>query len=188
MRKHPKKTNAVMTGSLFGAGDIIAQIFFPSKEGDGKYDYMRTTRSVVYGSMVFSFIGDKWFRFVNNKLVLPRTAPSHWTNTIYRVTVDQLLFAPALIPLYFGSLTLMEGKSLSVAKHKIDERWWETLRNSWFVWPPFQLLNFSLVPVQHRLLAANCLAIFWNTYLSYKNSVALSEDDKVKVNYPPIVE
>lgn len=177
-----------MTGGLFGTGDIIAQVFFPGSESSRKYDYMRTARSIAYGSLIFSFIGDKWFRFVNDKLILPKTAPSHWKNTLFRVAVDQTLFAPMLIPIYFGCLTVMEGKSLAAAKQKIDDGWWETLKRSWYIWPPFQLLNFSVVPVQHRLLAVNCLAIFWNTYLSYKNSILLPTEKKAPVNYPPIAE
>lgn len=188
LKRHPKKTNAIVTGTLFGLGDAIAQLVFSNDDKDVKYDYARTARSVIYGSMVFSFIGDKWFKFLNNKVNLPNVPHSKWSNVLYRVGVDQLSFAPLVIPFYFGCLTLMEGKSLGVAKQKIEDRWWDTLKTNWAVWPAFQLINFSVVPLQHRLLAVNCIAVFWNTYLSYKNSIASTDDEKSPVYSPPIVD
>lgn len=191
LQKHPKKTNSVTTGTLFGLGDVIAQLGFPQKGPDGKrgkYDYARTARSVIYGSLVFSFIGDKWFKFLNNKVVLPNTPNSHWTNIAFKVGFDQMTFAPSVIPFYFGCLTLMEGKTLKDAEKKIQDRWWDTLRANWAVWPAFQCINFAFVPVQHRLLAVNTIAIFWNTYLSYKNSLSTSAENKTPVYSPPIVD
>ncbi|QLL32089.1 hypothetical protein HG536_0C02580 [Torulaspora globosa] len=191
LQKHPKKTNAIMTGTLFGAGDIIAQLGFSEKGPDGKgakYDYARTARSVIYGSLIFSFMGDKWFKFLNNKVNLPNTPKTHWTNIAFKVGFDQMTFAPTVIPFYFGCLTLMEGKSLNDAQKKIQDRWWDTLRANWAVWPAFQCVNFTFVPVQHRLLAVNVVAIFWNTFLSYKNSLSTSGEKKTPVYSPPIVD
>lgn len=188
LKTHPKKTNAIMTGTLFGLGDVIAQLGFPQKGSNTKYDFARTARSVIYGSMIFSFVGDRWFKFLSNKVSLPNRPNGHWTNTLFRVGVDQVTFAPTSIPFYFGCLTLMEGKTLEDAKKKINDRWWETLRANWAVWPAFQCFNFTFVPLQHRLLAVNAIAIFWNTFLSYKNSLATSSEHKTPVYSPPIVD
>ena len=65
LKTHPKKTNAIMTGTLFGLGDVIAQLGFPQKGSNTKYDFARTARSVIYGSMIFSFVGDRWFKFLS---------------------------------------------------------------------------------------------------------------------------
>lgn len=190
-------TNAVTTGSLFGIGDVSAQFLFPTadmastnrkKKERNSYDFARTARAVIYGSMIFSFIGDKWYKFLNFKVVLPIKPKYSWFNQLYRVTVDQLLFAPLGLPFYFGCMTAMEGKSMKYAKEKIKEQWWDTLKTNWLVWPAFQLFNFSLVPIQHRLLAVNVVAIFWNTFLSYKNSISLEGSKKLPVHYPPAVE
>lgn len=204
LSKRPKTTNAIMTGSLFGLGDVSAQLFFshseyPVEKGTGtssasivstvkNYDFPRTARAVVYGSLIFSFIGDKWYKILRYKVKLPNKSSSDWTNRLLRVSVDQLAFAPLSLPFYFGCMATMEGKSVEVAKKKINDQWWSTLKTNWTVWPLFQAINFSFVPVQHQLLAVNMVAIFWNTYLSYKNSITTTESEKRPVHYPPVVE
>ncbi|SCV04897.1 LANO_0G13828g1_1 [Lachancea nothofagi CBS 11611] len=198
LKKNPKTTNAIMTGSLFGLGDAIAQVSFPTQKADptkpnGKsdsrgYDIARTVRAITYGSLIFSFIGDKWFKTLNGKVKFANKPANHWSNLLLRVGTDQLLFAPACIPFYFGVLTLMEGESLQKADQKIRAVWWDILKTNWMVWPAFQLVNFSLVPLQHRLLAVNMLAIFWNTFLSFRNSEASNKDHQLPVEYPPVPE
>ena len=34
------------------------------------------------------------------------------------------------------------------------------------VWPPLQLINFTFVPLQYRVLYVNVANLFWNTFLS----------------------
>ncbi|CAL9734368.1 protein Sym1p [Monosporozyma servazzii] len=204
LSKRPKTTNAIMTGSLFGLGDVSAQLFFshseyPVEKGAETpsanilntvkhYDFPRTARAVIYGSLIFSFIGDKWYKILRYKVKIPNKGNSDWANRLLRVSVDQLAFAPLSLPFYFGCMTTMEGHSLDVAKKKINDQWWSTLKTNWTVWPLFQAINFSFVPLQHQLLAVNVVAIFWNTYLSYKNSITTSESKKRPVHYPPVVE
>ncbi|AQZ15372.1 SYM1 (YLR251W) [Zygosaccharomyces parabailii] len=174
LREHPKAANSVMTGTLFGTGDLIAQWFFPNSRDDKQqqgYDFARTARSVIYGSCIFSFIGDQWYKILNSKIRLPNQPQSSILNTTFRVAVDQLCFAPMGIPLYFFCLTLLEGGTLNDARIKIHNLWWGVLTKNWVIWPAVQALNFSFVPVQHRLQATNIVAIVWNTYLSYKNSI-----------------
>ncbi|CCK70010.1 ethanol metabolism protein KNAG_0D02610 [Huiozyma naganishii CBS 8797] len=189
LRKRPKTTNAIMTGVLFGLGDVSAQLMF-SYPNDSKhtplshgetlddiakskgwvYDVPRTLRAVSYGALIFSFIGDKWYKILNFKVKLKGKPSSDWSNRLLRVGVDQLLFAPLSLPFYFSCMTIMEGGNWGTIKNKLKNQWWSTLVTNWAVWPLFQSINFSFVPLQHQLLAVNTVAIFWNTYLSYKNA------------------
>lgn len=171
--KYPKMTNAIMTGSLFGIGDLIAQLGFPShgiNDSYKSYDFTRTLRAFSYGALIFSFIGDKWYRILNKHVVIRNMPVNHWTNTILKVSCDQIIFAPISIPFYFSVITFMEGKDGNTIRTKIKDNWWTTLLANWKIWPIFQLFNFYFVPVQHRLLAVNLIAIFWNAYLSYNNA------------------
>lgn len=195
LKERPKTTNAVMTGTLFGVGDISAQLLFPTELqlDDARaapliqFDLQRMARSVIYGSLIFSFIGDRWFRFLNNRVKFGGLRPSHWSNMLLRVGVDQLGFAPISLTFYYMCMTLMEGGTINMGINKIKNQWWDTLVTNWAVWPAFQCFNFTFVPLQHRLLALNVVAIFWNTFLSYTNSHAPS-DLKLPVNVPPTME
>jgi protein Mpv17 len=41
-----------------------------------------------------------------------------------------------------------------------------TLLANYMVWPAAHLINFSLVPLDLRILYVNVIAIFWTVYLS----------------------
>ncbi|KAK6203118.1 uncharacterized protein RJT21DRAFT_119259 [Scheffersomyces amazonensis] len=189
IQKKPLITNMITTGMLFGSGDILAQTLFkgPNENNSSSFDLARLLRAVVYGSIIFAPIGDKWYKLLNKikfpskrinstakvKLepVLHVSSPKpSIKDTILRVTVDQLVFAPFIgIPLYYTVMTLfeMETPILDTISNKLSLNWWNTLATNWLVWPIFQLFNFYLLPVHYRLLAVNSFSIGWNCYLSY---------------------
>ncbi|EGV64647.1 Protein required for ethanol metabolism [Yamadazyma tenuis] len=170
--KRPLVTNMVTTGILFGSGDFLAQRLF--SQNNKKYDYPRTLRAIAYGGILFAPLGDKWYKLLN-RLTVPKSLS--WSdkthnrvNTLLRVGVDQLGFAPLIaIPMYYSAMTVLERSPDPVndISAKLREHWLPTLKTNWLVWPAFQTLNFYLVPVQLRLLSVNLISIVWNCYLSY---------------------
>lgn len=168
--RRPILANSITSAILFGSGDLLAQWFFINE----KYDYRRTLRNMIYGGLVFSPFATVFYRFLNNKLSFPfkNSIPRqliHFANTLTRVSVDQLIWAPIGIPLYFTAVSLMEFKSFESIKLKLSDSYWETLVNNWKVWPLFQTVNFLIVPLQYRLLCVNIISILWNCYLSWEN-------------------
>lgn len=167
LKTKPLVTNMVTTGFLFGTGDCLAQQFFTK---DKKFDYTRTIRAVAYGAIIFAPVADKWYKFINAVKLPKQITTSSKANTLYRVALDQLGFAPFIgIPLYYSVMTVFEmsPNPIQDIKKKIHDNLWDTLTTNWLVWPLFQLVNFSLVPVQLRLLSVNVVSIGWNCYLSY---------------------
>lgn len=73
-------------------------------------------------------------------------------------------------------MTLAEGGTLDDAKAKWRREFWPTLKTNWVLWVPFQAFNQGIVPLQYRLLASNLVNIPWNTFLSYVNNRAQSQD------------
>ena len=84
-----------------------------------------------------------------------------------RVACDQLAFAPVMIGVFLSSMATMEGGS---PKHKLETTWWPALKANWMVWPFVQMVNFTFLPLQHRVLFANVVSIGWNSYLSWVNN------------------
>lgn len=81
----------------------------------------------------------------------------------------------------------MEGSS---PKEKLESTYTTALAKNWMVWPAVQAVNFKFVPLEHRVLVVNVVALGecpvarggvrritltvsipgWNCYLSYLNS------------------
>ncbi|KAK6454521.1 uncharacterized protein RJT20DRAFT_59117 [Scheffersomyces xylosifermentans] len=173
--KRPLLTNIISTGFLFGSGDFLAQRLFPPIDVPiPPYDFPRTIRAVIYGSIVFAPIGSRWYRVLNIIKMPVRFKKSKISavgDTLLRVGADQLIFAPFIgIPLYYTVMTLFRFETENIyetVKTQLDINWWNTLKSNWLVWPLFQLFNFYLLPTHFRLLAVNLFSIGWNCYLSY---------------------
>jgi protein Mpv17 len=58
--------------------------------------------------------------------------------------------------------------------NRIRERLGKTyvtgIKSNLMVWPWVQIANFSVVPLEHRVLVVNVVALGWNCYLSYLNN------------------
>jgi len=64
-----------------------------------------------------------------------------------------------------------QGKTLSMvvvaAWRHTKKVYWPTYLADWLVWPPLQLINFSLVPLRYQVLYVNACNLLWNTFLSF---------------------
>jgi protein Mpv17 len=67
-----------------------------------------------------------------------------------------------------------EAQKLKPARDRIEERiknaWVPGVKANYMVWPWVQLANFSMVPLEHRVLVVNIVALGWNCYLSWLNN------------------
>ena len=81
--------------------------------------------------------------------------------------VDQCIFAPAIITAFFVSTSLMEGKSFSQVKQKLNRDLLTAIKGNYILWPAAQLINFSLVPTKLAVLYVSNVALIWNTYICW---------------------
>lgn len=98
---------------------------------------------------------------------VPRRLGGDNATTLARVACDQLVFAPTFIGVFLSSMAVLEG---SPVRDKLDRSYRSALTTNWMIWPFVQLVNFKLVPLEHRVLFVNVISIGWNCYLSYLNS------------------
>lgn len=112
---------------------------------------------------VFGPAATTWFRFLSTHVNLstkPRTLA-------IRVGLDQLVFTPTNLALFLSYMAYMEGSSV---KHRLKDAYVPILKTNWMVWPVVQVANFGFVPLEHRVLVVNVVALGWNCYLSYMNA------------------
>ncbi|CAG8595277.1 12099_t:CDS:2, partial [Ambispora gerdemannii] len=163
LARQPTLIQACGTGLLFGAGDLIAQNIV-EKDND-KYDFKRTVRMVAFGTIIAGPAIANWYRFLDKFVTIKNPNKA----LLARVAIDQAFFAPCFIAVFFGAQGVMEGKSRQAIMQKLKTAYPNALINNYRIWPAVQLINFRFVPLQHRLMVVNVVALGWNTYLSIEN-------------------
>lgn len=180
-RKYPFRANMISTGVFFGSGDALAQHMFPHQDAEHQeFNYQRTARAMIYGSCFFAPLGVLWYGrklpLLKNPFLSAKNRLEwlqkrvHAADILYRVGLDQL-FVPALvwIPMYnvVMSTLAMHEHPLDVAADKLRNNWWKVLKANWTVWPIFQVVSFTLIPVHLRIVCANIWSVGWNCFLSF---------------------
>eukprot|EP00834_Sanchytrium_tribonematis_P008817 NODE_1204_length_1800_cov_0.690182.p2 type:complete len:170 gc:universal NODE_1204_length_1800_cov_0.690182:891-1400(+) len=160
MAKSPFITQCVLTGILLGAGDGIAQKI----EDKEKYDFKRTIKMSAFGLCAVGPVVVTWMNILDKVKFA-----SMYATVGARLALDQFAFTPFSLTGFFTGLSLIEGHSLDQIKVKLNEKFYDTLTTSWKVWIPVQSINLSVVPVQHRPLIIQIVALGWNAFLSYVN-------------------
>lgn len=159
MKKHPWKTVAFSTGFVMSTGDAISQKFVERKNN---LDRKRYFRYWAFGLLIAGPLFHGWYLRLQKAFGSSRFAP------FKMVIIDQIIFAPAFPPFFLGVMGIMKGDSLSTVKLKIQNDYVDILTSCWSLWPGVQFLNFLLVPVSHRVLLNNAVALGWDTYLAWK--------------------
>ncbi|KAI0384114.1 hypothetical protein F5Y04DRAFT_278113 [Hypomontagnella monticulosa] len=162
LASRPLITQAVTTAVLFAVGDVTAQQVV-EKKGIEKHEFARTGRMFLYGGAVFGPAATTWYGILQRSIVLRNKK----AEMLARVAADQLLFAPTFIGVFLSSMAVMEGGS---PQEKLNKSYWPALQTNYLIWPFVQMANFTLVPLEHRVLVVNIVSIGWNCYLSMVNS------------------
>ncbi|KAJ8913559.1 hypothetical protein NQ315_017110 [Exocentrus adspersus] len=155
--RHPILVQSVQTGLLMGMGDAMAQKVVEKK---CEFDYMRTARFAAFGSLVASGTGF-WRDSSAAAANLPHSK---------KVAVDQLLFAPTFLLIFLVGLKTMEGEDMKTIKKELCAKYKDIVFANWKIWPAVQVCNFNFTPLQYQVLVVQLVALFWNTYLSWKSS------------------
>ena len=95
--------------------------------------------------------------------------------------MDAFIFSPVAVAGYFILRTILEGGGSNDIVAKLRDSYLNALLASFQFWPCANIINFSLVPVEYRVLYNNMLSLFWNGYLSHINSISTKhiEDERI---------
>lgn len=94
-----------------------------------------------------------WYRFLERFVRIPGRPNAQ---ILARVATDQLVFTPLNMLFFFSTLSVLEGGD---PMDKLRATYWTGLRTNWMFWPGVQLINFKLVPLDHRLLVVNVVSL-----------------------------
>jgi len=161
--KRPIQTKMIVSAVLTFAADIVAQ-YLEWKSGTSAYfniDWRRNISITSWFTIVGTPILHKWFG------ILERFFPGNGKlNPLKMMLVDQGIFA-----LFFNSQLLwgvefLEKLKPKEALEKVKTSLPSIIVANWKLWPVAQLINFSFVPVQFRVLWTNVIAFAWTIILS----------------------
>lgn len=102
-----------------------------------------------------------------------------------RVIVDQTLFSPAILAVFMGGISLLEGRTIPEIKEKFHKSYYNGLMNSYCYWPFVSLFTFAVIPLHYRPIVNSGFGIIWNAYLSHLNQESLQA---LKSAHPTIIQ
>ncbi|XP_041361077.1 protein Mpv17-like [Gigantopelta aegis] len=159
LEKYPLLTTAGTTGVLASTGDVASQMII-EKRGRN-YDPVRSARFLVFGCVCLGPILRGWYFVLDKAFRGSRLAP------IKMVLADQLLFAPNILWIFLTGMAALRGESVEQIKTMLKRDYKSVLLNNYKLWPAAQIINFYFMPLHHRVLFVNFVALGWNTYLAW---------------------
>ena len=132
----------------------------------------RTVRyTAVVGTLV-GFVGELWFR----RLLGP--FPRWNVDVAARTIVDQAVFAPAILALTIGLVTLASSGNAEYAKMRMRTETLPPVGTMWAFWGIGTAVSYLNVPTPWQPLFAVALGALWNAYILTRihRPVAPAED------------
>lgn len=90
-----------------------------------------------------------------------------WKILSFKLFADMFLFDPLYLALFFTATSLIEGRSMRVAREKLRDDFLKTYLIDVAVWLPIQAVNFRFIPVIYQPLLVQAVNVGWNAYLSF---------------------
>jgi len=160
LRKYPLPTQAISTGVIMSSGDVLAQTFVEKKPN---YDPFRTLK---FGSIGLLFVGPifhNWYHLLDKAI-----KGKSFVRPMKMVLTDQFVMAPFMVFSIISLVGFTKHWSIEEAKDALSTNYAGALFMNFKLWPTIQFMNFMFVPVYLRVMVVNFVALFWNSYLSYK--------------------
>lgn len=160
----PVASNVLQGGILFVGGDLLAQAARPETDVRRRTAPARARRALTAGAFGATYIGlaaAQWYRLMD------RALPGHAAGPLVAK-----IAANCLVLGIGGNAANMWCRRY--ARSGCPEEAWNFTRESiravvihdFRVWPAFDALCFSVVPLHLRPATAGVASLAWNTYLS----------------------
>eukprot|EP00540_Astrosyne_radiata_P008566 CAMPEP_0116869676 /NCGR_PEP_ID=MMETSP0418-20121206/27889_1 /TAXON_ID=1158023 /ORGANISM="Astrosyne radiata, Strain 13vi08-1A" /LENGTH=231 /DNA_ID=CAMNT_0004505793 /DNA_START=580 /DNA_END=1275 /DNA_ORIENTATION=+ len=155
--KNPLPTKAFTSLVGWALGDFLAQVFISG----GPFDWKRFITLSAFGFLYHGPSGHYFYNFLDRKI--EGTQAKH---VAIKVAIDQLIWCPIFMTVFFTYLGLVNGDGLSAIGNKIKNDLFSACQGSWKVWPLVHTINFRFISTKHRLIFINGVQVAFNMFLS----------------------
>ncbi|GMH99997.1 hypothetical protein TrST_g6182 [Triparma strigata] len=172
LKNSPLITKSVSSGILTLVGDVIAQWLESRVEGYCEWNLVRMAAFTVAGTLFVGPFVHYWYEVLwAMGRRLDARGFGRWTKTLTQVGVDQSVGVALFFPCYFyiyelcEAVVMLRRANFNEAGRKCRKDLGGILVNQYKVWPIINLVSFSMVPENLRVLFSNTASVFWNAYL-----------------------
>mmetsp|Transcript_4024 Transcript_4024/g.5286 ORF Transcript_4024/g.5286 Transcript_4024/m.5286 type:complete len:239 (+) Transcript_4024:281-997(+) len=153
----PILTKAMTSLVGWALGDLLAQIFIVG----GPIDWKRFATLSAFGFLWHGPSGHYFYNWLDDKI--PGTTGKI---VAMKVAIDQIIWCPIFMTVFFSYLGLMNGDSMKIIGNKIKHDLLPACQGSWKVWVFVHAINFKFISTKHRLVFINTIQIAFNMFLS----------------------
>lgn len=174
LSKRPYAVNMATSAVLWGVADCLAQ-----RVGEGRVhiDAKRAVLTSGFGAMFMGPVGHLWYSNLDGWVKL-FARPGSLPFLAGKIAVDSFIFGPLYVLAFYAyGCATIDGTGVQGFTDKVRKDFLPTFAAELAVWPLFQAVNFSSVPIAHQLLAVNMASLVDATFLSW----ARSQEDWVAV-------
>ncbi|GAX13901.1 peroxisomal membrane protein 2 [Fistulifera solaris] len=155
--KKPLITKAMTSLVGWALGDLLAQIFISG----GPFDMKRFITLSVFGFIYHGPSGHFFYNWLDKQI-----EGKEAQHVALKVGIDQLIWCPIFMTVFFTYLGLVNGDSVAVIVDKVKSDLFTACQGSWKVWPIVHAVNFKFISTKHRLVFINAVQIAFNMFLS----------------------
>ena len=87
-----------------------------------------------------------------------------------KMATGQTTLFPTYLTIFYYYIATLEHKTHKDRIKKLQVGFWPSYMGGCIFWPLANMINFTLVPTQSRVLYVNAVGLIWNTLLSYYDS------------------
>ncbi|XP_046741577.1 protein Mpv17 [Diprion similis] len=164
LRKYPLCIQSVQAGILMGTGDQIAQNFVERRKIED-LNFMRSAQFFCIGCCLAGPATKTWYGILERYIGSKNSVAA-----LKKVVLDQGCFAPVFVAVLLTVIATMQGNDIEGVKTKLKSDYTDILSNNYKLWPMVQLANFYFVRLEYQVLVVQTVALFWNTYISYRTN------------------
>ncbi|CAM1292694.1 Uncharacterised protein g511 [Pycnogonum litorale] len=170
-------TNVSICTISGSVGDIIQQHYDILSGDKEKWEPSHTVHMGAAG-VTTGVILHYWY------ILLEKYMPARTFKLIItKVLLDQIIYSPVNLVVLFGTVGLFEKSAIEYIKKEVLHKGWRIYMTEWYIWPPAQLINFSLVPLKYRMLFDSMISFGFDIYTPYvKYKHVMDDDDKTSLS------